>query len=726
MLRKIGIGHIEKTASAIWTDYNVHDPGITTLEFLCYAITDLSFRSTFSIPDLLATETDTVKNIHEHFLSAEKIFPNKPVTVNDYRKLLIDIEGIKNAWISKADINIFADLIEKKLQHQPQSHRWEQVAVKGFYDVLIEFDEDVLPENKEALKAEARKILMANRNLCEDFSGINEINNQEFRLCGEFEISPGADEVETLAAVFFNIQSYLNPLVKFYGLQQLLDEKYQPDKIFEGPLLNHGFIKEEELINAGLKSELRLSDIMQQVLQVNGILAITDIIFSPVSQSTLPTSKWIVAVENSCQPKISVSSSNVLVYKNGMPIRVPMDKVKLRFDELMAQYIIGNEHVVTANLDFEIGAYRNIRDYYSIQNHFPKNYGISHWGLPDDAPAERKMQARQLQGYLYFFDQQLANYLAQLANIRSLFSLDDEKQTYFTQLAAGFKESKNLFVDFDPITNSLDKVKQKVQLAAEQPGSAAFFERRNLFLDHLLSRFAESFFDYVSVLNSLFPVNQQEIVDVKTAFLKHYPEYSSRRFTGPDYSQPMNGAISGLQMRLERLLGLKEDMFLVEHTLLLPQQPIPQSPPLSPPQPEEDKGFMPVCIDENCGDCNSLDPYSFRLSIVLPAYSTRFLNMDFRRYCERIIRMETPAHLFPKICWVNNEQLQQFKTAYSKWLEVKAGTIADTDKKILEDFISILTTLKNVYPPARLEDCKSNQERKFFLLNQNVLGTLKT
>ena len=88
--------------------------------------------------------------------------------------------------------------------------------------------------------------------------------------------------------------------------------------------------------------------------------------------------------------------------------------------------------------------------------------------------------------------------------------------------------------------------------------------------------------------------------------------------------------------------------------------------------------------------------------------------------------METPAHIFPKICWVSNEDLQKFEIAYKDWLDVKAGLSDDWDNKILENFITILTTLKTVYPPARLEDCKSAEERNLFLLNQNALGTLKT
>src|SRR5690606_40226821 len=70
------------------SDLNIHDPGITTLELLCYALTDLTYRTEYAIPDLLATEEGTVANIKKHFLTAKNIFPNKPITVQDYRKIL--------------------------------------------------------------------------------------------------------------------------------------------------------------------------------------------------------------------------------------------------------------------------------------------------------------------------------------------------------------------------------------------------------------------------------------------------------------------------------------------------------------------------------------------------------------------------------------------------------------------------------------------------------------
>jgi hypothetical protein len=54
LLRQKGLAYIEKLGSSLWTDYNIHDPGITLLEALAYALTDLGLRTSMDIKDLLA------------------------------------------------------------------------------------------------------------------------------------------------------------------------------------------------------------------------------------------------------------------------------------------------------------------------------------------------------------------------------------------------------------------------------------------------------------------------------------------------------------------------------------------------------------------------------------------------------------------------------------------------------------------------------------------------
>src|ERR1017187_2729901 len=53
-LRQSGLKYIEELGNRLWTDYNEHDPGITILEALCYAITELGYRTDLPMQDLLA------------------------------------------------------------------------------------------------------------------------------------------------------------------------------------------------------------------------------------------------------------------------------------------------------------------------------------------------------------------------------------------------------------------------------------------------------------------------------------------------------------------------------------------------------------------------------------------------------------------------------------------------------------------------------------------------
>src|ERR1700750_1467402 len=97
-LRQAGLDYIEELGSALWTDYNEHDPGITILEALCYSITELGFRTSFPIKNLLTGVDGTISN-SQTFFTAKEILTQSALNIDDYRKILIDIEGVANAWL---------------------------------------------------------------------------------------------------------------------------------------------------------------------------------------------------------------------------------------------------------------------------------------------------------------------------------------------------------------------------------------------------------------------------------------------------------------------------------------------------------------------------------------------------------------------------------------------------------------------------------------------------
>ncbi|MEO6455349.1 MAG: hypothetical protein ABIN97_14810 [Ginsengibacter sp.] len=148
LLRQKGLDYIQELGSKYWTDYNIHDPGITILEALCYAITDLGYRTSLDIKDLLAEpENIDPQNDRQGFYTAREILTVSPWTLNDYRKLLIDIDGVKNGWLHCKecpcdDIYLYANCEKSILQYTPAGSPIIPVIIKGLYDVLIEFEDE--------------------------------------------------------------------------------------------------------------------------------------------------------------------------------------------------------------------------------------------------------------------------------------------------------------------------------------------------------------------------------------------------------------------------------------------------------------------------------------------------------------------------------------------------------------------------------------------------------
>ena len=144
-LREAGIAHLQELAGSIWTDYNTHDPGVTTLEALCYAITDLSYRCNFNIEDILASNPENRIGNSPDFFEAQQILPNHPLTIFDFRKILIDLPIIRNAWLEpaeKGELPIFYNEPEKELTFKPKDgagNQNEEIKIKGLYKLFDQY-----------------------------------------------------------------------------------------------------------------------------------------------------------------------------------------------------------------------------------------------------------------------------------------------------------------------------------------------------------------------------------------------------------------------------------------------------------------------------------------------------------------------------------------------------------------------------------------------------------
>ena len=716
-LRREGIGFIEQMGSVKWTDYNLHDPGITILEAVAYALTDLGYRTGWHIRDLLTPETFGT-DTQQPFFTAREILTVNPWTTDDFRRLLIDLDGVRNAWMfckeCACDIVLYSWCDDKKqihLGYQKPADVPENKIVKvkplGLYEALLELESDpelgdlndrkivqkfslpvdgklekydlelrfpewellgqeaydafvgsvddpltitlgkfsrsktdtnIIPDNElrqywngvfylsfqftaggqtidiqnaalrifgnNAVKnastvaglillltegnaagfiqlyrrklvitaaqiADAKAALQSHRNLDEDYCRVKRVDVEDVATCADVEVAPGADIERVQAQIWFAIEQYFNPPVHFYTLTELIGEGIAVEDIFNGPALDSGFIKQEELETAGLKSVLRTSDIINLLMDIEGVIAVNNLLLTKydaegqvvrgaadIGLETYSPNKisaeWTLAVTANHQPRLYHNLSRFLFYKSGLPFLPRVDEAYDTLTQLRGEAERPKIKNAPTDLPVPQGLHRDPQDYFPVQYSLPRTYGISPIGLPGNAGTLRNAQARQLKGFLMVFEQLLVNEFAQTANVGSLFALDPTVgQTYFTRLI-----DNNLIAGASDVFNGFSQI--ILDDLAET--DLEFLERRNRFLDHILARFGEQFGEYALLLNNLegSQIAPKELIEDKIGFLKAYPIISRDRARAMNYTgQPCapEAIQPGLKRRINLLLG---------------------------------------------------------------------------------------------------------------------------------------------------------------------------
>lgn len=156
-LRRKGIGYIQNAGSNQWTDYNIHDPGITILEAAAYAITDLGYRLAWSIADILMPQISSGDPARPYpnqaFFTAREILTVNPTTSDDFRRVLIDLPSVRDAWlICKrcacevsywAFCDIFGQLVLQYGEPDNPPNPAKEVWALGLYEALLELEDDL-------------------------------------------------------------------------------------------------------------------------------------------------------------------------------------------------------------------------------------------------------------------------------------------------------------------------------------------------------------------------------------------------------------------------------------------------------------------------------------------------------------------------------------------------------------------------------------------------------
>jgi hypothetical protein len=612
-LRGEGIAHAQGFSGSIWTDYNEHDPGVTILEQVCYALTDILYRAGFSVADLLADETGGIDWEKQALLPPEEAFPSSPVTELDYRiHILNAVPEVENIEIQRVGG-----------EDQPGT---------GLYRFRIRVRQNPAPaaddshsageDNPQDVVERVHRAFSAARNLCEDLESIEVVPTIEYSLQANIVVRDGADPADVLARIYYACEEWLAAGIEFQSYERALSGGAGPEAVFRGPFSPHG-VKAAD--HGTLPTDFPASDILPRIRRIPGVDSVT----MPAQSIAAPEGK-------SARLHWPQSQNEILVklFRNGRELRVWLDQLNMRFKELNmtgrdSTFRPGDIELILPRPKAEV---RDVTRYESVQYQFPPIYGLGRNVLPASGDPLVKARIQQLRSYLLFFDQHMADYLAMLGNLRVLFSLDvDRRRTYsFQELTpASFPGINDAYRNY-----AVGHFKTLIS-------SHHYSSRADRLIDYLLALYGEAFRDVA--LKSDAPgknVDEEDaIFRARIDYLRHVAKITRDRGSARDYTRdpaaPHNR--SGLETKLSHLLGFEqhqsenERVRVIEHLLLRPEG------------------------------------RPFRISVLFPDWPDRCRQPHFRSYAESLVDAACPAHIYADIYWLTANDLDKFDDLHDQW-----------------------------------------------------------
>lgn len=484
-LLKEAIELLHDTSGNVWTDFNQHDPGLTLLEQLCYVITDLSSRINYDIEDHLASMSGIGRKA---LYSPAEILPSRPVTLQDFRKLVLDVPGVRNAWIEAATFPVTKVYYNDQMKRIDliDSEASEQIKLKGLYRTYV----DLADADAFHVLDDVKAVLMQQRNLCEDFLEVQALPTQLVTINVDVEVGR-VEDLQTLTnTIFDRIDNFISPEIRFYSLQEMRAKGLRIDQIFDGPLLAQGFIDDQELGGFQRKSELRSSDLIQVLMDIEGINAVRQI---TMQSGDSPPERWLLQLEERQSPRLDRRQSRLDL--NSIQPDKSVSYLRIFRDNLEAGTFYPSPTPPTPerrieykewqrNLVQEVRPDRHPETYYSLQHHLPATYALAADVLPKSASPLRRAQVRQLRAYLMIFEQIMANYFSQTSEVGNLLSYesDDIRTLFYQPLSDSCPEARDLLTPRVPAIRLLPMDAHGRTYAQAMPPFPAIGENVEVFL----------------------------------------------------------------------------------------------------------------------------------------------------------------------------------------------------------------------------------------------------
>ncbi len=559
-LRSDGIALLQALSSERWTDYNLHDPGITMLEQLCFALTELAYRADLPVADLLTGADGKIDFARQSLHLPEVIYPCRPTTPEDIRRALLD---------RVPDANAVAISTGKAAGvSMPGLYRFDVRLAGGSAETAAGGGS----RDSEGALLEVVAAYRRIRNVGEDIETIALIQEAPCRLGGEIEIGGARDPVDILADVYDRCDRLISAPPAYASIDALKQAGRTPDEVFDGPSFASGLLRSAQGGEPG--SQLFVGDLSREIAAIEGVRAVKALslaIEGGEPQSGAVDWCWRVVAEAGAGAAQSAAlkalvlhvpqtpnEAHIRLVRRGTQVRIAVREAALKFFDLRTARRSRRQSDPGRSGRFPrpVGEFPALPPFQSSQIHFPDVYGLNRFGVPESAPLKERMAMWQLKGFLALCDQVMANAAAQIQNVRELYcAAEAEQATYWWHLLSD---------DELPHISRLYTAKAK---HAEDNVFARFdarIDRRNRVFDYLLALHGESFSqDSLRKFADYFDEAELSLwlLRNKAVFLRDIVRLARDRSGGFDYAE---GAwqradnCAGLQRRIGVLLGFAD------------------------------------------------------------------------------------------------------------------------------------------------------------------------
>ncbi|WP_439865965.1 hypothetical protein ACTAB9_09595 [Pseudomonas syringae] len=410
-LKNLGIQQLKQLVGNTWSNYNDSDPGVTILDQLCYALTELGYCAEFPVEDVL-TGADGKIRYEGQFFEPQDILTCSPVTVDDYRRLIHDcMPDVEAIYITPQTLPVDGAGEASMLTGRYRTYLYFRPMLQAEKQ-LLQLHSSIDTHNHQRLK-QVHARLNSCRNLGEFFVTPQLLAAQKITLVGTLVLAPSADISVVQSQLIEALNSYAVPPVIRSGYCQLRDQGLAGDEIFNGPRLTQGWINGTDGLPDKTPS-INLFELNIRLAALDGVEQVKGLAFSGAHEGAS-------AVAIAADEVAEINSTGLVLTHSALHLQPKAPGPTAHY--LSQMRLLHKSAAVASAVDPYppklAGRYRNIESYYSVQNTFPEIYRI---GVESSQAHLQTASTRQLKGYLMVYDQLLANQFSQLSHVGDLFS----------------------------------------------------------------------------------------------------------------------------------------------------------------------------------------------------------------------------------------------------------------------------------------------------------------